>query len=73
MDSATILVLVLCAGVVALLMWFEINSRRNEASKKAAVCGRGNVTARKAGPLLNRRATKRKLHSLKQSEKRSSS
>ena len=35
MDSATILVLVLCAGVVALLMWFEINSRRNEASKKA--------------------------------------
>jgi flagellar biosynthesis/type III secretory pathway M-ring protein FliF/YscJ len=35
MDSATILVLVLCAGVVALLIWFEINSRRNEASKKA--------------------------------------
>ena len=34
MDSATILVLVLCAGVVALLVWFEINSRRNEASKK---------------------------------------
>jgi flagellar biosynthesis/type III secretory pathway M-ring protein FliF/YscJ len=35
MDSATILVLVLCAGVVALLIWFEINSRRNEARKKA--------------------------------------
>jgi len=35
MDSATIVVLVLCAGVVALLIWFEINSRRNEASKKA--------------------------------------
>lgn len=35
MDSATILVLLLCAGVVALLIWFEINSRRNEASKKA--------------------------------------
>ena len=27
MDSATILVLLLCAGVVALLAWFEINSR----------------------------------------------
>ena len=34
MDSATILVLVLSAGVVALLIWFEINSLRNEASKK---------------------------------------
>ena len=34
MDSATILVFVLCAGGVALLVWFEINSRRNETSKK---------------------------------------
>ena len=34
MDLATLLVLVLCAGGVALLVWFEINSRRNEASKK---------------------------------------
>lgn len=34
MDSAAILVLVLCAGVVALLAWFEVNSRRNEASNK---------------------------------------
>ena len=34
MDPATILVLVLSAGVVALLVWFEINSRRNVASKK---------------------------------------
>jgi hypothetical protein len=33
MDSATILVLLLCAGVVALLAWFEINSRRNGAGK----------------------------------------
>jgi hypothetical protein len=33
-DPATILVLVLSAGVVALLVWFEINSRRNVASKK---------------------------------------
>lgn len=33
MDAGTILVLVLTAGVVALLAWFEINSRRNEAQK----------------------------------------
>ena len=31
MDAATIVVLVLIAGVVALLAWFEINSRHNEA------------------------------------------
>jgi hypothetical protein len=36
MEPETILVLVLSAGVVALLVWFEINSRRNEASKKQA-------------------------------------
>lgn len=36
MDAATIMVLVLCAGVAALLVWFEINSRRNEARKKKA-------------------------------------
>lgn len=36
MEPATIMVLVLCAGVAALLVWFEINSRRNEASKKQA-------------------------------------
>ncbi|HLZ42184.1 MAG TPA: hypothetical protein VKQ11_14540 [Candidatus Sulfotelmatobacter sp.] len=34
MDSATILVLLLGAGVVALLVWFEVNSRRNNASDK---------------------------------------
>ena len=39
MDSATILVLLLCAGVVALLVWFEINSRRNDARKKAESAG----------------------------------
>ncbi len=33
-DPATVLVLALSAGVFALLAWFEINSRRNEASKK---------------------------------------
>ena len=45
MDSATILVLFLCAGVVALLIWFEINSRRNEANKKAKSAAVGKVTA----------------------------
>lgn len=34
MAMATILVLVLSAGVLALLVWFEINSRRNEARIK---------------------------------------
>ena len=34
MDSATILVLVLSAGVLALLVWFEVNSRRNAAGNK---------------------------------------
>jgi hypothetical protein len=33
-EPATILILVLSAGVLALLVWFEINSRRNEARKK---------------------------------------
>ena len=41
MDSATILVLLLCAGVVALLIWFEINSRRNDASRNAKSAGVG--------------------------------
>jgi hypothetical protein len=36
MEPATIMVLVLCAGVLALLVWFEVNSRRNEAGKKQA-------------------------------------
>ena len=34
MDPATIMVLVLSAGVLALLVWFEINSRRNEARRR---------------------------------------
>lgn len=33
MDSASILVLVLCVGVFALLVWFEMNSRANTAKK----------------------------------------
>ena len=36
MDAAMILVLVLTAGVIALLAWFEINSRRNDARKNSA-------------------------------------
>lgn len=34
MDSATIIVSVLSAAVFAMLVWFEINSRRNEARIK---------------------------------------
>jgi hypothetical protein len=36
MEPAMIMVLVLCAGVLALLLCFEVNSRRNQASKKQA-------------------------------------
>lgn len=36
MEPAMIMVFALCAGVLALLGWFEVNSRRNEASKKQA-------------------------------------
>ena len=35
MDSATIVVLALSAGVIALLAWFEINSRRNAANMQS--------------------------------------
>jgi hypothetical protein len=35
MAMATILVIVLSAGVLGLLVWFEINSRRNEARIRA--------------------------------------
>lgn len=34
MDAAMILVLILGAGVVALLLWFEINSRQNDARQR---------------------------------------
>ena len=43
MDAASILVLVLVAGVAALLMWFEINSRKNDARAKTS-------TSAQAGP-----------------------
>lgn len=48
MDPATIMVLVLSAGVLALLVWFEINSRRNEVRKKQA--GNLDPTALDASP-----------------------
>jgi hypothetical protein len=35
MDTPTILVLILSAGVIALLAWFEINSRRNERNMES--------------------------------------
>ena len=34
LDSATILVIFLTAGGIALLVWFEINSRRNAKGKE---------------------------------------
>lgn len=35
MDSSTVLVLALSAVVVALLAWFEINFRRNDANMES--------------------------------------
>lgn len=34
MEPATVIVLLLSAGVFAMLIWFEINSRRNQARMK---------------------------------------
>jgi len=49
MDAATIIVLVLSAGVIALLAWFEINSRRNEANlqSKSALAPSDMVSLKK--------------------------
>lgn len=44
MDAATILVTILCVGVVILLVWFEMNSRRNQASMKTAVSAQPTPT-----------------------------
>ena len=51
MDSATILVLILSAGVIALLAWFEINSRRNEANKES-----GSTLARSGVETLEKKS-----------------
>jgi len=34
MEPSTLIVLVLSVGFLALLVWFEINSRRNDQKKK---------------------------------------
>ena len=34
MEPDSILVTVLIAGVLAMLVWFEVNSRRNDARKR---------------------------------------
>ena len=63
MDSATILVLLLCAGVVALLIWFEINSRRNDASKKAEAGG-VERPPQEIQTTVEPRGNKKRLHNL---------
>lgn len=37
MDAASILVLVLCVGGFALLVWFEMNSRANTAKENPSL------------------------------------
>ena len=62
MDAAMILVLVLTACVVALLAWFEINSRRNEANmeSKATLAQTGFETLRKQNQTADESDTQRK-------------
>ncbi len=48
MEPASIMVLVPSAGVLALLVWFEINSRRGEARSKDE--GRAVVSSLKPLP-----------------------
>ena len=54
MESATIMVLILVVGVVALLIWFEINSRRNGAQERRnpnrASSAQGLLKNTKSGP-----------------------
>jgi hypothetical protein len=47
MDAATIFVLILSAGVIALLAWFEINSRRNTARIESESTQSGPQTSEK--------------------------
>ena len=47
MDAASILVLVLTVGVAALLVWFEINSRRNSRQSEL----KSRTAASEAEPL----------------------
>ncbi len=54
MEPATIMVLVLTAGVFALLVWFEVNSRRNEARKKPSDTSPEDPS--EADPSKNRKA-----------------
>ena len=56
MEPTTILVLVLIAGVFALLIWFEINSRQNEARMKQ----KPNLVQSEPGP---RKDPESNLHS----------
>lgn len=62
MDAATIVVLILTAGVVALLAWFEINSRRNTAKmeSKSTLAQTGFETLKKQNQTENVADTQKK-------------
>lgn len=61
MEATTTLVLILTAGVIALLVWFEINSRRNENREKSQSVARPELcsppdTQRRSVSEKNRKA-----------------
>ena len=62
MDAVTIVVLILTAGVVALLAWFEINSRRNTANmeSKSTLAQIGFETLKKQNQTEDRSDTQKK-------------
>lgn len=65
MDAASILVLVLCVGGFALLVWFEMNSRANTAKKNQSLCtaqpDMGSVASKQRTRLSPRPVRKRLL------------
>ncbi len=62
MDAATIVVLMLTAGVVALLAWFEINSRRNtpKMESESTLTQTGVETLKEQNQIENVADTQRK-------------
>lgn len=59
MDAASILVLVLTAGGVVLLVWFELNSRRNAAQTKTQSSVQANPDTLKSEKPITHTATQK--------------
>lgn len=59
MDSADIMVAVLTIGIVVLLVWFEINSRKNQAQTKREL-DRTSQSEQDRGPVAHTETDDRK-------------